>query len=886
MRVPSCLTGTQFHAASDSAGGILLPLECATGMKPTPLTKAILVALSLCGASSVSARSANETTPPPNEPTTTLSEVAVEESYAPEEGGQFDAVQLRRESAQLLDVLSHEQIARAGDSDAAVALRRVTGLSLVDDKFIYVRGLGERYSAALLNGAQIPSPDPTRRVVPLDLFPSGLLSGIEVNKSYNPMLPNEFGGGTVNLRTRGVPAARLFKVDLGLAFVDGTTGKEGWRSASGGQDWLGRDDGLRAPPPGVLQRPLPPRGSPELAALGREVMRKPFGVSRQRMGPNGNSALSVGDVFEGDELRFGFISAARWSQGWDLREEERAEYAILGDGSLSKNQDYVRERAARNVDTSLFLSAGMDIGEEHHLDASLIRMAQTLQQDRIDTGLRTLGTEERTTTSEWTENVLTTRQFGGKHLFAPSRDLALEWQYTDSRATRDLPYARSSMYTRNLAGDYVYTPSFSAQIRWEMMRDDVDEARLSLSFPFTFGSDSRLLLSTGVSRLQRDRDSEIWRVGVRHLDRLPTVDTPIDDILNPGEIDAGRLELLSASQPTDFYQAEQSLNAWYLRADLTLGAWRADVGLRREDNDQRVTTLDPFLPGAIPTIAQLEGAKTLPSGTLTWGYSENAQLRLSYSQTLTRPEFRELSKSPYTDPLLDITVLGNPNLEQTEITSYDLRWEYYFVGSDSLSVALFRKEFDDPIELVRTPASADLLELRNAETAFVRGIEFEIGSNLAYFADAAWVPGSLRNGVPWYDLAVSLNHTRIDSEVDLGARVGIQTSAQRPLQGQSPYLTNLALTWFDPNAIHEATLLYNVAGRRISKVGLQGVPDEYEQPFNQLDLSYSRSFADHWKLRLRLRNLLDPQVEYTQGSEVSRRYRKGREVAVNLEWSY
>lgn len=855
-------------------------------MKSAPLAIAILVALTLCPASTAFAQTPPESEPPPDDPATTLSEISVEETYVPEQGGQFDAMQVRRESAQLLDVLSYEQIARAGDSDAAVALRRVTGLSLVDGKFIYVRGLGERYSSVLLNGAQIPSPDPTRRVVPMDLFPTGLLSGIDVNKSYNPMLPGEFGGGTVNLRTRGLPTGPLFKVDLGMGYVDGTTGKDGWRSASGDRDWLGRDDGMRAPPAGVLQRPLPARGSEALAALGREVTSKEFGVSRKQMGPDSSASLSIGNAFGNEDVRIGFIGAARWSQGWDLREEERAEYSIQGDGSLNRNQDYLRERAERSVDSSLFFSTGLELGEDHRIDASVMRLAQTLQQDRVDTGLRTLGTEERATTSEWTENVLTTRQFGGEHLFAGAGDLSGYWQYTDSRATRDLPFARSSKYTRNVAGDYIYTPSFPAQMRWEMMHDDVEEARLGLSFPMSFGEASGLTLSAGGSRLRRDRDSEIWRISVRHLDRLPSVPTPIDEILSPDEIDARRLELLSASQPTDFYQAEQSLDAWYLRADLTLGAFRADLGVRREDNDQRVVTQDPFLPGAIPVIAHLQGADTLPSGTLTWAYSDNAQVRLSYNQTLTRPEFRELSRAPYTDPLLDITVLGNPNLRPTEIKSYDLRWEYYFVGSDSLSIGVFRKQFDDPIELVRTPASADLLELRNADSAFVRGIEFEIGSNLGYFADAGWMPEAIRNGLPWYDLAVSLNHTRIDSEVDLGASAGIQTSSQRALQGQSPYLTNLALTWFDPDAVHEATLLYNVAGKRISKVGLQGVPDEYEQPFDQLDFTWSRSFADNWKLRLRLRNLLDPKVEYTQGSEVSRRYRKGREVAVNLEWSY
>ncbi|HPA00720.1 MAG TPA: TonB-dependent receptor [Chiayiivirga sp.] len=855
-------------------------------MKNSTLSLAILLALGAASARAQPTQTPGLAAPEPEPSPTELSEVVVEQAFVPEEGGQFDATRLRRESAQLLDVLSSEQISRSGDSDAAVALRRVTGLSLVDDRFIYVRGLGERYSSTLLNGARIPSPDPTRRVVPMDLFPTGLLSGIEVHKSYSPALPGEFGGGTVDLRTRGIPTARLFKVDLGLGYADGTTGRDGWRSASGERDWLGRDDGLRAPPAGVMQRPLPPRGSAELAALGREVMARPFGLSRRALGPDANASLSFGDVRGDEDLRGGFIAAARWSQGWDLREEDRAEYARLGNGSLVASEEYRRERTERSVESSLFLSGGFDIGPSHHLDATLLRLAQSLQQDRIDTGLRAMGTEERSTRSEWVENTLTSRQFGGEHRFEDAGDAQLTWQVTDSDATRDMPFARSYLYALDAAGEYAYTSSFPAQMRWEQMRDDAREARVDVSLPFALGEAVELTMAAGGSRLRRERDSEIWRLSVRHLAPLPDGHLPIDEILSPENIDAGRIELMSASQPTDFYQARQRLDAAYLRADVRAGRLRADLGLRRENNDQRVVTQDPFLPGAVPTTAHLEGGDFLPSATLTWGWSEHSRLRASWNRTLARPEFRELSRAPYTDPLLDVTVIGNPALRQTGITSQDLRWEHYFSGSDGFSVALFRKRFEAPIELVRTPASSELLELRNAETAFVRGIELEIGSNLGYFADAGWMPEALREAIPWYDLAASLNHTRIQSEVDLGASAGIQTSSERPLQGQSPYLTNLALTWYDPDAVHEATVLYNVAGKRISKVGLQGLPDEYEEPFHQLDFSYSGRIAEGWKLRLRLRNLLDPEVQYTQGAQTSRSYRKGREIAVNLEWSH
>jgi outer membrane receptor protein involved in Fe transport len=850
-------------------------------MKPTPISQAISLALLLAFATGTYAQDAPL---PPDENAIELQVLEVEGASQAEEGGQFEALEVRRDSAQVLDVLSLEQISRAGDSDAAAALKRVTGLTLVEDRFVYVRGLGERYSSVSLNGAQIPSPDPTRKVIPLDLFPVDILSRVEVSKSYHSGLPGEFGGGALRLSTRGLPDGLLMRASATVGYSDGTTGEKGWRSQGGDRDWLGRDDGFRAGSAGLFVRPLPARGTPELAALGREVMGKGFTLEEKSLGPDGAVAFSLGQIFDRDEVRFGFIGSMRYSHGWDRREEERYEYAILGNGELVTREAYTRERTERDVDSSLFFSAGLDIGEQHKLKATVLNLAHSRGLDRIDQGLRINGMDERNTVIEWIQNELSTRQIDGEHRFG---DFAVNWQYTDSKATRDMPDARSYKYSFNEV-EYVYTSSFPAQMRWESLEDSVDEGRLEVSRAIGFGDADSLALSVGGSMLDRDRASEIWRYSVRHLVRPPLVATPIEDILNPGEIDAGRIELISASRATDFYDAEQSLDSYFLRADLKLGDWRADLGVRRERNNQRVITLDPFLPGATPIVASIERKDMLPAAAFIWGYSDNAQLRLAWNETLIRPDFRELSPAPYTDPTLDITVIGNPNLKQTDIRSLDLRWEYYFGGMDSLSIALFDKGFTHPIELVRSAASGDLLELRNAEGGYSRGLEIELSSSLGYFGDAGWMPEGLRNAVPWLDLMLSLNRSWIDSEVELGTATGIQTSSERPLQGQSSYVTNLALTWFDPSGVHEATLLYNRAGARLSRVGLSGVPDECEQPFDQLDFTYARSLgrAGNWKLKLRLRNLLDPEVLFIQGNEISRRYRKGREAAVTLEFKY
>jgi hypothetical protein len=805
------------------------------------------------------------------------------------EGSLAAFVEEKRTSSAVADILGAEQISRAGDSDAAGALKRVTGLTLVDGKFVYVRGLGERYSSVLLNGAQIPSPDPTRRVVPLDLFPTDVLSGILVQKTYSADMPGEFGGGTIQMRTRGVPESFLLRFQGTLGYADGTTGKEGLRSRGGGRDWLGRDDGFRAAPPGAFLRPLPPSNSAETRAIGASLVSRGLGIGRKEIGPNTGVAFSVGDDyrFGDDAFSVGFIASGRYSQDWDQREEQRAEFAILGDGTQVPTQRYLRENTERNIDSGLFLSVGSEIGEHHRLTASAMLFRQTQGEDRIDEGLRSSGNVEQAFSIEWIENQLLTRQLGGEHSLPALGGLKLDWQYTSSRANREVPMARSYLFSERDPGEFTYTNSFPPQIRYETLVDDVDESQLALSYPFEFGDARSLTVSAGGSALDRQRASDIFRFSFRNNQRPPLEPTPIDEIFTPEAILSGEIDLIATGRATDFYTARQSLDAWFLRTDLKWDEWRVDVGLRREANDQRVITQDPFQAGAEPIVASIDQADQLPAGTLTWSYSEQAQFRLAYSKTVSRPDFRELSSAPFTDPQLDITVIGNPELVQADIASADLRWEYYFNDLESFSVALFRKEFERPIELVRTPASDDLLELRNAETAQNQGIEFDLYRSFAFVENLDWLPNGIDDWLPWSDLYLGANYAWIDSEVDLGANAGIQTSAQRPLQGQSPYVANLSVSYLPADGKTEATLLYNVAGERISKVGESGAPDEYEQPFNQLDFTVSRSLRwDGWKLKLRLRNLLDPEVEFLQGDEVSRSYRKGREAAVSLEWKF
>ena len=802
------------------------------------------------------------------------------------EGSLAAFVEEKRTSSAVTDILGAEQISRNGDSDAAGALKRVTGLTLVDGKFIYVRGLGERYSSTLLNGAQIPSPDPTRRVVPLDLFPTEILSGIVVQKTYSADMPAEFGGGTIQLRTRGVPESFLLKVGATIGYNDGTTWQDGLRYDGGSQDWTGFDRGTRAAPDGLLD-PTLTRDATELEQLGESLAAQGYTIQPENIGLDNGFAAAIGDDFKfaDDSWRLGYIAAFRYSQSWDSRTEQRYEYGI-GGGQLNISEDYQTEQTQRELDASAFLSAGLEVGEHHRVTATWMQLRQTNDETANDTGLQSSGNVERNSTLQWIENALQTRQLDGEHSFPGLHDLLFKWQYTDSAASRYAPNRRQYRFTYNEVAEQFEFEFYNEQ-RFSQLDDNAKEARIDLEMPFAFGEEASVKLMTGGTRLRRDRDSVIRRF--TFLGRLPRGVTDLEDLFNPDFIGPDRnrdLRLQDRTLPTDSYTASQKLDAWYVATDASYGDWRLNVGVRQEQMLQEVVTVKPFDPDATPVVGRIDATDLLPAGTLTWAYSDNAQLRLAYSRTVSRPDIREQSPSDFIDPLQNIRVQGNPDLQQADIESLDLRWEYYFSSTESISVAFFQKDFTRPIELVGVPASGDLLQIRNADSAVNRGVELDAYKSLGFASSWSFLPGFMKS-LPWNDVYVGANYAYIDSTIDLGDSQGIQTNAARPLQGQSPYVANFSLAYLHPEGNIEATLLYNVFGQRIFKVGVNGLPDVYEQPFGQLDFTLSAKLPwDGWKLKTKFKNLLDPEQRFTVGELPYRSYHKGREFSLSVEWKF
>lgn len=819
-------------------------------------------------------------------------------------GSLASVLEERREDLAVANILGAEQISKAGDSDAAGALKRVTGLTLVGGRFIFVRGMGERYSSTLLNGANVPSPDPTRRVVPLDLFPAGIIDSIAVQKSFTPEMPAEFGGGTLQLRTKQLPEAPFMELEVKLGYNDQTTGKASLDYRGGDRDWTGYDDGTRAQ--SELLAAAIADGTrlkefsrftgegytrEELELIG-ESLDPNYDIYPKDAPPNLGFSIAGGNLFEiGDDSRLGFLAALDYDDKYLTTDQRRIDYIVSGDELQSEN-DYTYNTTVRSIDASGFFTLGAEIGDHHRLTYNwmLLRSTTDLAQRYGGFNKDAEGGDVQFTELEWVEREMAANQLLGEHTVPGLWDMQWQWDLTKAKATTDEPDTRSYRYDPDTltpqTDDLIFSlRNDSNQRRWSELEDNSDSWNVHLVQPLKIWQRADLSARAGLGSVERDRYSNIRRFAFQSrgpisgnvdLRRNPSP----EEIIYEETIDPRGWQIAEVTIPTDAYTADQTLDSWYFALDFLFDEWlRLGGGLRQEQSDQSVVTFDIFNEGGDPVIAELGTDDPFWSFSSTLIFGDH-QVRAGYGETINRPDFKELSPAIYKDPLLDRQIKGNPDLIPGYLKNYDLRWDWYFDQGEFVSIGAFYKEFTDPIETVILPGAAQITSFDNAETAENFGVEFELYTTLD-FIGRWW--GETTWWSKWY---VNTNYAWIDSTIELSEQnSAVQTSSSRPLQGQSPYVWNFQLGYDDLDRGINAALLYNVFGEYIVDVGTNGAPDIYSQPRPNLDFVYAHKFADQWKFKFRVRNLLDADVEITQGDKTRRQFSVGREYTVALEWS-
>ncbi len=827
-------------------------------------------------------------------------------------------LQERKNQAFVADILGAEQISRTGDSDAASALRRVTGLTLVDGKFIYVRGLGERYSSTQLNGAVVPTPDPTRNVIPLDLFPADIIESLSVQKSYSPSMPASFGGGNVDIRLKTIPSELVFNVSGSLGY-NTENSNNGLDYAGGSNDWYGRDDGTRAAPQAIQQRWEQKQFLDDLDQataidLFSQVNRN-YGPEQTSINPDIGLNLTTGNNYDlNEDWRVGFLFTTGYeretlvTERYELQQADRVQDSIV----LARFFDDI-VATEYNVKWSSLLNLGIDYNRNHRVDYSLIVLNDTRDeiQERFGNSENLTvaeGVRIRDIQVEYEERSLYTNQIKGIHTFPELNFLGFDWKYSVGRSAR---YAPGNMEARFIIEDANEDGIFDAQneialldaqtagrFSYQNLNDRLENFGYNVTYPFMIDK-WEMEFKFGADFVTKSRTAENRRFDVNTLafeDRSLLVGNNFGAILNDAVLAGDNFNERAIVRDTtiagDDYVAGQKIDAYYVEADFFFdNKWRFTGGFRWEDFRQVVAPLDPRtnqfdLPDEADR-SQLAFAESdfYPAVAITYFLSDATQFRASVGQTVVRPDLREVSSSTFIDPLTDFPIAGTPGLSTTSITNYDLRWEWYREAGNNLSVGLFYKYMQNPIESVQSPAQdgPPLIRIANAESGEVYGVEVEFLQGLDILGDGIWKNLFTSGNITISDSEITLDRQNIVEQTGVSAAI---TNTTRRLTGHSEYVLNLQMGYDSDNGEHSASLVYNVFGERILIPGIDGLGDNFEKPFHSLDMVYKYYPDFRTTVSFKLKNMLNESRSIEFEDVVLRSETRGTEVSLSVKYDF
>ncbi|MBP8226596.1 MAG: TonB-dependent receptor [Pararheinheimera sp.] len=819
----------------------------------------------------------------------------------------------RREQPYVAELLGMEQISRAGDSNAATALRRVTGLTLVKDKFIYVRGLGERYSSTLLNGAMVPSPDPTRNVIPLDMFPAGIIESLVVQKAYSPELPAAFGGGSVNIRTSSIPLQRSFNLSVGTGY-NSLNSDDAYTYNGGGDDWMGSDDGTRALSP-ELRAALDQYGTisqiniaeamgginqgnlAQAATIVRELglnFNRDVDVQRENIKPDFDGSVSFGDKFDVGSSVFGVMAGVSYDRSTQNIEEQERYFSVSGDDLVPLNIYDDIKGTEHQVKLSGMLNFGLELDENHRFETASIYLRDTKDEVKVKNGdsIETVNEADRYNTDtslRYEERSMLSNQIRGRHNLPWLYDISVDWQYTDAKAERDAPGEIEYRYVNELQADGFFTSFLrrnqnAVNYSFGNMEDNTENGSWNAKLPFTLGK-AEMVLNGGYSYFERTRDSETNLFNFSTVGySLEQLSQSFSDIFSDESIlnTANGFQISNVTTQADDYIAAQQIDAAYVGMEMNYDyLYRLNFGVRYEDFRQISVPLnaDGEISGNIEEFPLLEDG-FYPSLSFTWFVSEELQARFGYSSTVVRPDLREVTPVLFIDPLTDFKVTGFSGLQSTDVTSYDARLEWYYDESN-YSVGVFYKDLENPIESIELSGSDGnlLMSFRNADAGEVYGVEAEFLQQLNMFEGQSY---------NWLDnFFVAGNFTYSESEISIQQFAGTNlTNLTRPLNGHSKHVVNFQLGFDSDNDQHNATLTYNVFGKRIAFAGVNDKDDAYEQPFNSLDFVYSYTPWEATSVKFSMKNILDEDVEIMQQGELLQRRVEGQSYGLSFSYKY
>jgi outer membrane receptor protein involved in Fe transport len=803
----------------------------------------------------------------------------------------------QRVTSEVANFLSAADLARTGDDNAAAALTRLTGLSVVSGRFVYVRGLGDRYSSALLNGSLLPSPEPLRRQVPLDLFPSNILDGATVQKTFSPNYPGEFGGGIIDLRTLKTPREPFVTLKISTGGNTESTGSKGLTYEGHPLDFLGVDTDLRRLPTRVREAlttgrrindtNFTPR---QLEEIGESFVNSPVNVIlRDPLRPDIEIEATGGNVIEFGNYKLGIVSAFGYKNS--IRQKSALRQDVVS-GTIES--EAVNESATADIVINGFTSASLAWGA-HRLTATGLLVRSTSKKAQIEIGTDTnlpTGQSFRTEGTAWYERELASAQFSGEHTFG---NLDFKWRGAVGQSTRKAPYERDlSLAVVNGVSSF-NSASLGNSLRFSELKDNIISGGLDVTYAMKWAGEKELNLSAGLTYSNTERQYELLSfafTGPRGFTPPEVLRSRVDFLFSPINIDPGRFVITEQTGKDDSYNGELENIAAYLGSEIEITSFiRASLGVRYEQAEQAVRTTNRF--GDTPTAPiSLDNDYILPAATITWNFADDLQMRFGYSQTIARPQFRELAFTPYIDPETNRIYQGNPFLKDSEFTNYDARIEYYIGRNQFITAGAFYKQIDNPIEEVIVRLERAFTRFINAPQAELYGAELEYRTSYdlpfetGFFADTK--------------LIFAANYTFTKTEVVAGPDAVVISPIDfrsvrasqfgldgTPLQGTPENIANLQIGYEKDN--QQLTLLVGWVDERIARRGLGSVPSVLELPGTNIDLVFKQDFKvgnTEMTFGFSGRNLLDEDNQEYQLSSLGRTeyntFKRGRSFSISL----
>ena len=767
----------------------------------------------------------------------------------------------QRTSSQVVNVLSSEQIAKTGEGNIAGSLGRVTGLSVVGSGYVYVRGLGDRYSLALLNGSPLPSPEPLKRVVPLDLFPTGVISSSLVQKSFSVNYPGEFGGGVINLTTKAAPSEPFLSIKFGVGGDTETTGNLGYTYFGSETDWTGFDDGTRDYPQALMtfihSGERLSSGNVDSTPIAASIVtgRNSLLQRNDDIPANWTGEITAGKSWDIGWGTVGVIANVGYKNQWLTR--DTIQQNSLNADLQAVESDFQRVITENRIVVNGLLGFGLE-WDQNQVRWTNLFIRDTLKQSRLGIGHKsgndTVDFMQQDTA--WYERQLFDTQLVGEFKLTPEINLDLRGGYANSQ--REAPFELFYEYVRTNSPADPFGELFvnrlnngnggDAEATFSDLNEDLWSGGADLSYKFADGYTA----TVGGAYSDQNRDS--FRRDFKFLapSSFPEAVGTLrpDLLLSPGVINFFNIDLVETNEGSPAFNALLKVAAGYAKINARFTDWLSlDAGVRYEDATEEVTPIEVF-NDPVPTGGgtSLKNAYWLPAATLTWQIDPKLQFRLSGSKTIARPQFRELVFQFYFDPESNRLYRGNPLLVDSELWNAEARLEWYFATDQRVSVSGFYKKLDKPIEAF-VSGQDFLTSYANAPEATLYGIEIEAQKFFDTDSVGGWFKG--RRLVLGGNYTYTKSELKVSPEDQVNVFQAFSTTATdyfqdgAPLTGQSDHIANVQLGLEHRDRLSQQTFLLSYASERVVSRGLTGSPpqpDIIEDPGLRLDFVAREGF--------------------------------------------